>query len=120
MGNPHAVLQVGDVSQADVAGIGAALQQHPDFPRSVNVGFMQVVDRGHVRLRVYERGVGETRACGTGACAALAVGRSWQLLDEAVQVDLPGGALQLRWQGDGTPVWMTGPAEIAFEGRVRI
>lgn len=120
MGNPHAVLQVADVGTAMVASIGTALQRLPDFPRSVNVGFMQIVDRNTVRLRVNERGVGETLACGTGACAALAVGRDQGLLDEKVTVYLPGGELALSWQGPGQPVWMTGPAEFAFEGRVEI
>ncbi|MFT3906540.1 MAG: diaminopimelate epimerase [Steroidobacteraceae bacterium] len=120
MGNPHAVLRVTDTAVADVARIGAALQQHSDFPRSVNVGFMQIVDPAHIRLRVYERGVGETLACGTGACAAVAVGRSQGLLGSDVQVQLPGGSLELHWAGLGKPVWMTGPAEFAFEGRVEI
>ncbi len=91
MGNPHAVLRVADVESAPVERFGPLIERHPRFPRRVNVGFMQIVDRGHIRLRVYERGVGETRACGTGACGAVAVGSRWGLLDPEVRVDLPGG-----------------------------
>jgi diaminopimelate epimerase len=116
MGNPHAVLQVVNVESADVGRIGHALQTHADFPRSVNVGFMQVVSAGEVRLRVNERGVGETQACGTGACAAAAVGRSLGLLAPEVRVRLPGGELIVNWEGEGQPLWMTGPAETAFRG----
>ena len=120
MGNPHAVLRVAAIESAPVAHIGRALQAHPRFPRQVNVGFMQVVDAGHIRLRVYERGVGETRACGTGACAAVAVGRNLGLLASDVQVQLPGGCLDIHWDGPGQPLWMTGPAEVAFEGHAEI
>ncbi len=120
MGNPHAVLQVTDIDTAPVATLGSLLEVHPAFPRRVNVGFMQVVDAGHIRLRVFERGVGETRACGTGACAAVVAGRLQGLLDEQVQVDLPGGRLQIKWQGEGESVWMTGPATTVFSGMVSI
>jgi diaminopimelate epimerase len=116
MGNPHAVLRVAAVENADVSGIGAALQAHPRFPRQVNVGFMQIIDSAHVRLRVYERGVGETRACGTGACAAVAVGRSLGLLGAEVEVHVPGGRLGVHWDGPGQHAWLTGPAEVAFTG----
>jgi diaminopimelate epimerase len=120
MGNPHAVLRVAAIESAPVERLGRALQAHPRFPRQVNVGFMQVVDAGHIRLRVYERGVGETQACGTGACAAVAVGRNLGLLGADVQVQLPGGRLDIHWEGPGQPVWMTGPAEVAFEGHADI
>lgn len=120
MGNPHAVLQVPAVDKAPVAQLGATLESHPAFPRRVNVGFMQVVDRNHIRLRVFERGVGETLACGTGACAAVVAGRLQGLLDTPVRVTLPGGQLHIEWQGEGEPVWMTGPAETVFQGTVSL
>ena len=118
MGNPHAVLLVADVDHAPVAELGQRLQRHPAFPQSVNVGFLQVLDRGAVRLRVYERGAGETLACGSGACAAVVVGRLWGLLDARVDVHVRGGQLTIEWQGDGEPVLMTGPAETVFEGEI--
>jgi diaminopimelate epimerase len=120
MGNPHAVIDVPDVSTADVATIGAALESHPRFTRRVNVGFRQIVDRGHIRLRVFERGVGETLACGTGACAAVAAGIRDGLLDARVHVDLPGGTLAVAWQGPGTNLWLEGPAEVSFTGQFEI
>ncbi len=120
MGNPHAVLRVADVATAPVDSVGPAVENHPQFAQRVNVGFMQIVDRGHIRLRVFERGAGETLACGTGACAAVAVGRKQGTLDESVQVQLPGGILMIDWQGPGHPLWMTGPAETAFEGSVEL
>ena len=120
MGNPHAVLFVDDVASAPVAELGAALQRHPVFPKSVNVGFLQVLDSTRVRLRVYERGVGETLACGTGACAAVAVGRKAGRLAGDVEVALPGGKLRIRWSGAGEPLWMTGPADVAFRGQVEL
>ncbi|HDP88891.1 MAG TPA: diaminopimelate epimerase [Thioalkalivibrio sp.] len=118
MGNPHAVLRVDNVQTAPVARLGPAIEAHPRFPNHVNVGFMQVVDRNHIRLRVYERGAGETLACGTGACAAVVAGRIQGLLDELVAVDLPGGRLMISWPGDDSPVLMTGPAERVFEGTI--
>ncbi|MGM0593610.1 MAG: diaminopimelate epimerase [Pseudomonadota bacterium] len=118
MGNPHAVLQVADIERAPVQRLGPQLEAHPRFPERVNVGFMQVVDRSHIRLRVYERGAAETLACGTGACAAVAVGRHWGELDDEVQVSLPGGELTIRWAGEGEELWMIGPATTVFEGTI--
>lgn len=118
MGNPHAVIEVDNIDEADVVSIGAALQARADiFPESVNVGFVQIVSREQVRLRVYERGSGETQACGTGASAAMAALRSADLVDEQVRVSLLGGDLMIRWSGDESePLWMTGPAETVFKG----
>ncbi len=118
MGNPHAVLCVESVDRAPVAEIGARLQAHPAFPQSVNVGFLQVLARDRARLRVYERGVGETLACGSGACAAAVVGQLWGLLDTRVEMELRGGTLHLEWLGEGHPVLMTGPAETVFKGEI--
>ena len=118
MGNPHAVCVVEDVATAPVAVVGAALQQHSLFPAAVNAGFMQIRDRGHIRLRVYERGVGETQACGTGACAAVAVGIARGLLDDEVQVELPRGTLTIYWQGAGEPLYMTGAAATVYHGEL--
>jgi len=118
MGNPHAVLVVPDVARAPVERLGPVIESHPRFPERVNVGFMEVVGRDHIRLRVFERGVGETLACGSGACAAVVVGRIQGLLDETVRVDLPGGRLTVRWAGEGAPVWMTGPAQTVFKGTI--
>lgn len=119
MGNPHLVLQVRDLGRAPVESLGARLENHARFPDRANVGFMQVVDRSHIRLRVHERGAGETLACGTGACAAVVVGRTWGLLDETVAVDLPGGRLVISWAGDDAdPVMMTGPAVEVFSGEL--
>lgn len=120
LGNPHAVLAVDSVDAAPVERIGPLIEHHPRFPKRVNVGFLQVVDRGCVRLRVYERGAGETLACGTGACAAVAVGRRRGLLDPEVRVQVRGGELRVNWDGPGQSIWLTGPAEIAFEGRVEL
>ena len=120
MGNPHAVLQVPDVDGAPVSTLGPAIQMHPRFPARVNVGFMQVVDRTHIRLRVFERGAGETLACGTGACAAVVVGRQQELLDDTVTVSLPGGELVVSWAGENRPVLMTGPATFVFEGTIEL
>ena len=120
MGNPHAVLQVTDVDTAPVGVLGPALEHHPSFPRRVNVGFMQVLGRDRIRLRVFERGSGETLACGTGACAAVVAGCIQGLLDKQVTVALPGGDLQIRWDGEGQPVWMIGPAETVFRGTLRL
>jgi diaminopimelate epimerase len=120
MGNPHAVLRVAALESTDVSGIGAMLQAQPCFPRQVNVGFMQIIDAAHIRLRVYERGVGETLACGTGACAAVAVGRDLGLLGAEVEVHVPGGRLGVHWDGPGAHAWLTGPAEVAYTGHVEI
>jgi diaminopimelate epimerase len=120
MGNPHAVMRVDDVRSAPVAELGPLIENHPRFPKRVNAGFMEIVAPDHIRLRVYERGAGETLACGTGACAAVAVGRRWGLLEETVNVELRGGGLTIRWQGDNNPVWMTGPAVRVFEGRIEL
>jgi diaminopimelate epimerase len=120
MGNPHAVLTVTSVANAPVDRLGPAIENHPRFPNRVNVGFMEIIDRAHVRLRVFERGVGETLACGTGACAAVAVGRRHGRLDGIVEVDLPGGKLELTWPGPGEHIWMKGPSAVSFTGRVEI
>jgi diaminopimelate epimerase len=118
MGNPHAVLLVNDVDTAPVAEIGALLQRHPAFAQSVNVGFLQVLSPQQARLRVFERGVGETLACGSGACAAAVIGRLWGLLDARVALQLRGGELVIEWEGEGRPVLMTGPAETVFKGEI--
>ncbi|MGQ0698301.1 MAG: diaminopimelate epimerase [Panacagrimonas sp.] len=118
MGNPHLVMIVADVDSAPVDALGPQLEPHPDFPQRVNVGFMQIVSRDCVRLRVFERGAGETLACGSGACAAVAVGRLWEQLDARVTVQVRGGELVIEWQGEGHPVWMTGPAETVFKGEL--
>jgi diaminopimelate epimerase len=120
LGNPHAVLQVAAVDSAPVASLGPAIEGHRRFPRRVNVGFMEVVDRSDIRLRVYERGAGETLACGTGACAAVAVGRQRGLLDREVRVHVRGGELRVDWAGPGEPVWLTGPAQVAYEGHCEL
>jgi diaminopimelate epimerase len=120
MGNPHAVLDVADVASAPVAMIGAALEVHPRFTRRVNVGFRRIIDRSHVALRVFERGVGETLACGTGACAAVATGIMAGTLDPQVAVRLPGGTLIVRWQGPGSRLWLEGPAAVSFTGRFEL
>jgi diaminopimelate epimerase len=120
MGNPHAVLHVNDVEHAPVKTLGEALESHPFFPERANIGFMQVIDRQHIRLRVFERGTGETLACGSGACAAVVIGVEQHLLDNDVTVQLPGGDLQISWQGRGAPVYMTGPAVSVFDGTLDI
>lgn len=120
MGNPHAVMRVEQVDKAPIASLGPRIESHVRFPRRVNVGFMQVVDRQRIRLRVYERGVGETLACGSGACAAVVVGRQRGWLDDKVTVSLSGGDLKIQWSGEGQPVLMTGPAVSVFEGRIRL
>ncbi|MCC2617612.1 diaminopimelate epimerase [Aestuariibacter halophilus] len=116
MGNPHCVLTVDDIDQADVETTGPILTQHERFPEGVNVGFMQILNDSHIKLRVYERGCGETLACGSGACAAVAVGQVQGKLGKDVQVDLPGGSLRIRWQGKDNVLKMTGPAEHIFDG----
>jgi diaminopimelate epimerase len=120
MGNPHAVLTVESAERAPVESLGPAIESHPRFPRRVNVGFMEIVDRSHINLRVYERGAGETLACGTGACAAVAVGRRHGRLDADVHVRVRGGELRVNWGGPGEHLWMTGPADVSFEGRVEL
>jgi diaminopimelate epimerase len=116
MGNPHAVLEVADAALADVAHVAPRLQQHPFFGQGCNVGFAQVLAPDRLRLRVYERGVGETLACGSGACAAVAVLARRGRLGRSVAVELPGGTLQIDWPGPGHPLWMAGPAAFVFEG----
>jgi diaminopimelate epimerase len=120
IGNPHAVLSVPDVTTAKVAQLGGEIERHPRFPRRANAGFMQIVSRGHILLRVFELGVGETLACGTGACAAVAVGRRWGLLDTQVRVDLPGGSAWVQWAGFDQHVWLTGPATPVFTGSIDV
>lgn len=120
MGNPHAVIQVANVRAAPVDTLGPAVENHSRFPRRTNVGFMEVVSPEHIRLRVYERGAGETQACGTGACGAVAVGRRLGLLQETVQVDAPGGSMTVRWAGPNEHLWLTGPAVSVFEGTVDV
>lgn len=120
MGNPHAVLTVEDIATAPVDSLGAAIECHPQFPQRVNVGFMEVSNRHQIELRVFERGVGETLACGTGACAAVVSGCLRGLLDSPVTVNLPGGTLHIEWSGTEHPVIMTGPATTVFHGRIRI
>lgn len=118
MGNPHAVLQVPDVETAPVAEAGRFLESHPIFPARANIGFMQIVGREHIKLRVYERGAAETLACGSGACAAAVIAIERELVDRHVQVELPGGTLKISWAGRGEPVLMTGPAISVFEGTI--
>lgn len=120
IGNPHLVLPVDAVATADVERLGPLLESHPDFPQRVNVGFLEIIDVTHARLRVFERGVGETRACGSGACAALAVGRRAGLLAPRVRMELSGGSLDLHWPGDTESVAMTGPCSTVFEGQTRM
>lgn len=120
MGNPHAVQIVEDIDTAPVLTQGPLIERHPRFPERVNAGYMQVVDRHHIRLRVYERGAGETLACGTGACAAVVAGIMRGRLDSPVRVSTRGGALRIAWQGGRQPVLMTGPAETVFEGEIEI
>ena len=116
MGNPHGVVFVDEISSAPVREVGEALTSHPFFPEKANIGFCQVVDSNFIRLRVFERGVGETRACGTGACAAVVAGHLSGKLDQRVKVSLPGGKVRIHWQGDGAAVKMTGPATLVYEG----
>jgi diaminopimelate epimerase len=120
MGNPHAVQVVDDVDTAPVELTGPLIEHHPRFPRRVNAGFMQLLSRQHVRLRVFERGAGETLACGTGACAAVVSGIRRGLLDSPVRVDARGGQLSIAWDGPGQPVWLTGPAVTVFDGEIEI
>jgi len=120
VGNPHAVLLVDTVASAPVAELGPIIESHPRFPQRVNVGFMEIVDADTIRLRVYERGAGETRACGSGACAAVVAGRLWGRLSAEVKVLLNGGELVVSWPGEGQPVLMTGPATTVYQGRIEL
>jgi diaminopimelate epimerase len=120
MGNPHAVQVVDDVETAPVLQTGPQIEHHPRFPKRVNAGFLQVQDRRHVKLRVFERGAGETLACGTGACAAVVAGIRRGLLDSPVQVEARGGRLTISWAGEGEPVYLSGPAETVFEGEIEL
>ena len=120
MGNPHAVIRVDDIDSAPVAELGPLIEQHPRFPERVNAGFMQIIDTGTIRLRVYERGAGETLACGSGACAAVVAGQIWGQLDHRVTVMLNGGELVVSWAGEGTPVMLTGPATTVYQGQIEL
>jgi len=120
MGNPHCVLQVSQVADADVETLGPLIETHERFPRGTNVGFMAIRNRGRIDLRVHERGVGETMACGTGACAAVVAGRILDKLDEDVEVHLPGGQLMVSWPGKPASVWLSGNAELTYEGTLDI
>jgi diaminopimelate epimerase len=120
LGNPHAVIQVKDVNKASVAQIGQRFQHHPAFPKQVNVGFMEIVSPSLIRLRVFERGVGETRSCGSGACAAVAIGRMVHDLAPEVKVELPGGNLTIAWALPSDNLYMTGPAQTVFKGQLVI
>jgi len=120
MGNPHAVLVVDNIDTADVAGLGKVLECHSQFSNNVNVGFMQIISRNRVKLRVFERGVGETQACGSGACAAVATGINNGLLDAGVDVELIGGQLNIQWSGGNTPLIMTGSATKVFDGKMTL
>jgi diaminopimelate epimerase len=120
MGNPHVVLQVENCNDAAVETLGPQLERHPRFPERVNVGFMQVVSRSEIKLRVYERGAGETQACGSGACAAAVHGMRLGLLDHSVTVQLPGGKLTVSWLGDDAPVWLGGPTANVFQGSIKL
>jgi diaminopimelate epimerase len=120
MGNPHAVLLVEDANAAPVGELGPAIEYHVRFPERVNAGFMEILGRGEIRLRVYERGAGETLSCGTGACAAAVAGMTCDLLDSVVTVHTRGGDLVIRWAGEGSPVFMTGPAATVFQGEIEL
>ena len=120
MGNPHAVLLVDDIKSAPVADLGPAIENHSRFPERANVGFMQIVDSETIRLRVYERGAGETLACGSGACAAVVAGRLWERLGTRIKVILNGGELVVSWAGEGYPVLMTGPATTVYQGHIEL
>lgn len=120
MGNPHAVIRVDDVVRAPVEMVGAQLERHTLFPERANIGFMQIVSRQEIKLRVYERGAAETLACGSGACAAVVAGIEQGLLDQDVRVELPGGTLKINWMGRGHPVLMSGPATTVYEGQLEL
>ena len=120
MGNPHAVMVVDNIDTADVAGLGKLLECHSQFPNNVNVGFMQILSRNSIKLRVFERGVGETQACGSGACAAVAAGINNGILDAEVDVELLGGQLNIQWSGGNTALIMTGSATKVFDGKITL
>ena len=120
IGNPHAVLLVESIEEAKVSKLGPAIESHEQFPQRVNVGFMEIVNRAHIRLRVYERGSAETLACGSGACAAVAVGIRNRLLDDTVEVELRGGNVSVQWSGEGQSINLTGPAETVYEGQIEL
>jgi diaminopimelate epimerase len=120
IGNPHAVLMVASVEAAPVGTLGPEIERHTRFARGVNAGFVELVGRGHLRVRVYERGAGETLACGTGACAAVAVARRRGLLEPQVRVEMRGGELRVNWAGRGEHIWLSGPAEVSFEGHIEL
>ncbi len=120
MGNPHCVVMVDNLAKMAINELGQALENHERFPEKTNVGFMQVLNPHHIKLRVYERGCGETQACGSGACAAVAVGIMQGTLASKVQVDLPGGSLHIEWQGEGKPLYMTGDATFVYDGNIRL
>ena len=120
MGNPHCVMEVDDVDTANVAEIGPLVEKHERFPEGVNVGFMQIINESHIKLRVFERGSGETLACGSGACAAVAIGQVQGKLGKDVRVDLPGGSLRIRWPGPDNVLKMTGPAEHVYDGHINL
>ncbi len=120
IGNPHAVHRVASVAHAPVAELGPQIERHSWFPERTNAGFMEVVDAGCIKLRVFERGAGETLACGSGACAAAVIGRQWGLLGSRVTVQLPGGELSVEWSGEGSSVFLTGPATPVFEGSISL
>jgi diaminopimelate epimerase len=120
VGNPHAVIQVENVETAAVAELGPMIQTHDQFPESVNVGFMQIIDRHNIKLRVYERGVGETQACGSGACAAAVAAIQQDLVESKVNLQLLGGKLSIEWSGEDQPILMTGPAETVFHGKIKL
>jgi len=120
VGNPHAVIQVENVETAAVAELGPMIQTHDQFPESVNVGFMQIIDRHNIKLRVYERGVGETQACGSGACAAAVAAIKQDLVESKVNLQLLGGKLSIEWPGEDQPILMTGPAETVFHGKIKL
>ena len=120
LGNPHAVIRVEDIHTAPVATLGPLLESHNDFPERANIGFIQVLDQSQLILRVYERGAGETEACGSGACAAMIIARQQGWVDDSVTVKLRGGILRISWKGEGEPVWMTGPATHVFDGQITL
>jgi diaminopimelate epimerase len=120
MGNPHCIIEVDDVSTIDIEKIGNALSHHSSFPEQANIEFMQIIANDEIKLRIYERGAGETQACGSGACAAVVAGRLRNQLAEKVKVNMPGGQLKIAWQKENEPVWMNGPAVKVFDGVINL